>query len=76
MDRIDEHDGLTAARRSVLSPDAFARITRRTRGGDASSGITWGRSRAGTARSRALRRPDGATPITWTRDRTAVTVEA
>jgi len=76
MDRIDEHDGQPTARRSGLPPDAFARITRRRRGADASTGITWARSRADAARSRGLRRPEGVAPMTWTRDRTAVAVEA
>ena len=76
MDRIDAHDGLPAARRSGLSPDAFARVTRRRRGADASTGITWVRGHADVARSRGLRRPDGVGPMTWTRDRTTVAVEA
>jgi hypothetical protein len=76
MDRIDEHDGLTAARRSGLSPDAFARITRRPRRADASTNITWVGRRADAARSHALRRHDGVAPMTWTRDRMAVAVEA
>ena len=76
MDRIDEHDGLSAARRSGLSPAAYASVTRRRRGADASSGITWVQSRADAARSRGLRRPDGIGPMTWTRDRAAVAVEA
>ena len=76
MDRIDESDGLSAARRSGLSPDAYARITRRRRGADASSGITWAQRRPDVARSRGLRRADGSRPMTWTRDRTTVAVEA
>jgi AraC-like DNA-binding protein len=76
MDRIDEHDGPTAARRSGLSPDAFARITRRPRGADASTGVTWARSRADAARTRAWRRAVGISPMTWTRDRIPVAVEA
>jgi hypothetical protein len=68
MDRIDDHDGPSAARRSGLSPDAFARITRRSRGRDGSSGITWVQGRARRARRGGLRHADGVGHVTWTRE--------